>query len=365
MKILKEAAEQNIDIDTNFLVYLEHAKEKLRLELQYEENVGGYAFDEQLKQAYVKKQCRQMSQIAAQLLIDAFVYVPEKKFIDELHHTCMQFCQTKLSDVNYFLILHKDMDKSNYFYSLIAFQWLGDHVFPIQEDVFLATNPGEHVILVDDGIYSGTQMRDHVWVFYKTPLKTVSVVVPYVTEHGLDNVAYLDMPATITVYHAQIMHTLAQSIDPKYHTYLRKYGPAELVTGDGPTEFEDPANVEEDFDTKSTTYFYHRVGDEMSSFPHAISHGFHDMQLWPKNIIGFNSDEEMKAAWMSLGKSHGPTIGLADHCTPVNQLKTVRRSTPKRSPLIKNCPVETGGHRRRFESGKCPPPYYKGNYLIE
>lgn len=82
---------------------------------------------------------------------------------------------------------------------------------------------------------------------------------------------------------------------------------------------------------------------------------------WPPHILGFKNE-----ASTFLLKTHGATIGLADHCTPINQLKSVCcRSTPKRLPLIKNCPVETVGHRRTFDSGKCPPPYYKGTYEIE
>lgn len=315
------------DIDQSFLSTYRDAGKLLSRELQYEKRYGGFPKNIPAVKKYIAAH-QQDHHEAAALLVQAFVYVPEHTFIQKLKNACAAFRDQKEPGVDYFLITSNSnsggdrITKSNWFYSQVAFPWLGPNVYPVTIRQYHAiaerAEPTEptamrHVVFVDDACYSAMQLKDLLittlsnsdgtWgVDVDKPGPVVHVVIPYLLRKAYNRLHAVSKD--VRLYEQQRMLTLAETLPEVMHAFYK----AALHGTD----------LAKHFESNSTTYFYHKTADGQSGFDRIVTFGF--PQLFATSTLFL---------------------------------------------LIRNCPKETKGRKRDSSSGKCPPPYYKMREQLE
>jgi len=282
-----------------FILSLPKAEKLLNDELEYESTYGGFPIDIKEKEKYINSQCSTKTKIVARAMLDAFRYIPEKDFVDKLGLCCKRFIEQIDPGKRYLLAIDDNSgatEKSNYFYSQIGYaRWLKDYVTPVSlYDIQKLNKENTIAVCIDDAMYSGDQMsRGAIRTLASYRFPTI-LIVPFITDVSIAKLKPFHLR---NIIFEEKMYRIIDLLPKSFHEYL----PSEIrYTG------------------RYTTYFYHKVGDYISSYPESISSGF----------LNMNDGKE---------------------CL----------SQEKVSHIVTNCPREKNGKKRVFSIENCPPPYYK------
>lgn len=194
-----------------------------------------------LIKTYIDK-CDGKTALLVQRLIYNTKHITFEKFIESLIISINKF-ENDIQNNDFIMYVPNGYStKSNFWISAMVYNLLNKK--PIDVVNYLSNDHNDkHILLCDDGIYSGTQMSEILFSIYKfTENNKVNLIIPYITTDGLK---YINDRFRVNIYYNVLMNGVKDILSNDEYNLIKQI----IVSN---------KNV-------STYYFDHKLPDDYST----------------------------------------------------------------------------------------------------